>query len=263
MSGNEQNSPGAADLKPDSRTDAEILDSILAKSTELDQLRRRQAVISVIGIVAIIAVLILFFLNIVSFGKSINQKELADKTVKKAMELSSDTDVIAMQKDFNKIFLPALRKEFRNKLKDAVPEVRETLIQENNAVLSYMENDIRMRVVNHLHDSFSAIEKKLVAKYEKDVPETEDLAQALAETEKELLSNTETKLNGKLEKATDSLRKLDQSCQDMKKLPEYAVISRMPQEDVERQLLESFLELWIYHLNPARGDLPAAINGGF
>ena len=85
---------------------------------------------------------------------------------------------------------------------------------------------------------------------------------SLKKTENVLLAETEKHLKVRLDDAIDSLSALNQSCLAFKTLPDYKELAALPQEDVEAQMLESFLELWIYHINPARGDLPAAQKGG-
>ena len=93
-------------------------------------------------------------------------------------------------------------------------------------------------------------------------PSSADLEKALKQTENSLLSETEKQLKTRLEGALKSLSALNNAFLAFKEEPEYAGYTAMPQKNIEARMLESFLELWIYHINPDRGNLPAARKGG-
>jgi len=250
--------PGAVSF-----SEEDALDRILKKSAELDALRRRQSLLACLGVVVILAILILFLRNLVCFGKSFDSRGLAEKTVAVAVkDLAKDHELKAMKEDFREVFLPALKTEFEGQLKAGLPKMQEAIETERGLLSAHLQDNTRTRILTRLQKSFDAMEKRLVEKHGGAAPSSADLATALKKTENVLLAETEKHLKVRLDDAIDSLSALNQSCLAFKTLPDYKELAALPQEDVEAQMLESFLELWIYHINPARGDLPAAQKGG-
>ena len=250
--------PGAVSF-----SEEDALDRILKKSAELDALRRKQSLLACLGVVVILAILILFLRNLVYFGKSFDSRGLAEKTVAVAVkDLAKDHELKAMKEDFREVFLPALKTEFEGQLKAGLPKMQEAIETERGLLSAHLQDNTRTRILTRLQKSFDAMEKRLVEKHGGTAPSSADLATALKKTENVLLAETEKHLKVRLDDAIDSLSALNQSCLAFKTLPDYKELAALPQEDVEAQMLESFLELWIYHINPARGDLPAAQKGG-
>jgi len=66
-----------------------------------------------------------------------------------------------------------------------------------------------------------------------------------------------TLLEARLDKTIEKLSSLDDEIQSYKQTKEYASASEIPAGEVENRLLETFLELWIYQLNPIKASEPA------
>ena len=244
-------------------SEEEALDRILKKSAELDVLRRRQSLLACLGVVLILAILILFLRNLVCFGKTFDGHSLAEKTVTVAMnDLSRDHELKAMKEDFREVFLPALRSEFESQVKGSLPKMQDAVENERGLLSAHLQDKTRTQVLTRLQKSFSAIEERLVAKHGGAAPSSADLEKALKQTENVLLSEAEKQLKDRLDGSMKSLSDLNNSCVAFKELPEYRSYLDLPQDAIETQMLESFLELWIYRINPDRGDLPAAQKGG-
>ena len=244
-------------------SEEEALDRILKKSAELDVLRRRQSLLACLGVVLILAILILFLHNLVCFGKSFDGHALAEKTMTVAMnDLAKDHELKAFKEDFRNVFLPALKNELESQMKDGLPKMQEALAAEQALLTAHLQDTTRTRILTRLQKSFAGMEERLVAKHGGAAPSSADLEKALKQTENTLLSETEKQLKARLEDALKSLSALNNSFLAFKELPEYQGYLALPQKDIESQMLESFLELWIYHINPDRGDLPAAQRGG-
>lgn len=251
--------------KPEAASVSELdaLDRILKKSAELDVYRRRQGLLACLGVVLILAILILFLHNLICFGTSFDSRKLAEQTVSVAMnDLAQDHELMAMKEDFRGVFIPALKTEFEAQLKEGLPKMQEAVEAERVRLSDHLQNSTRERILRRLQKSFAEVEARLVAKHGAAAPSSADLEKALKQTEDSLLSDTEKQLKERLEKALKSLSALNNSFLAFKDLPEYAGYTGLPQKDLETRMLESFLELWIYHINPERGGLPAAQKGG-
>lgn len=254
----EKEKPAAA-----SSSELDALDRILKKSAELDVYRRRQSLLACLGVVLILAILILFLHNLICFGTSFDSRKLAKQTVSVAVrDLAKDHELMALKEDFRNVFIPALKSEFEAQLRDGLPKMQEAVEAERVRLSDHLQNSTRERILLRLQKSFAETESRLVAKHGAAAPSSADLAKALKQTEDSLLSDTEKQLKTRLEKALKSISELNNSFLAFKDQPEYAGYTALPQKDLESRMLESFLELWIYHINPDRGDLPAAKKGG-
>lgn len=257
------NTPENAKPAAASFSEEDALDRILKKSAELDVYRRRQGLLACLGVVLILAVLVLFLHNLVCFGKSFDSRKLAEKTVAVAMhDLAQDHELMAMKEDFRQVFIPALKNEFETQLKEGLPKMQEAVETERIRLSDHLQNSTRERILLRLQKSFAATESRLVAKYGASAPSSADLEKALKQTEDNLLSDTEKQLKARLEKALKSLSALNNAFLAFKQQPEYDGYAALSQKELEARILESFLELWIYHINPERGALPAAQKGG-
>lgn len=262
MSNNDKAPEKAAPAKA-SVSEADALDRILKKSAELDVYRRRQGLLACLGVVLILAILILFLRNLICYGTSFDSRKLAERTVAVAVhDLAQDHELMAMKEDFRSVFIPALKSEFETQLKDGLPKMQDAVEAERARLSDHLQNNTRERILSRLQKSFAATEARLVAKHGAAAPSSADLEKALKQTEDSLLSDTEKQLKTRLEKALKSLSALNNSFLAFKEQPEYAGYTELPQKDLETRMLESFLELWIYHINPERGALPAAQKGG-
>ena len=257
------NTPGDARPSAAPFSEEDALDRILKKSAELDVFRRRQALLACLGVVLILAILILFIRNLICFGTSFDSRKLAEKTVAVAVhDLAQDHELMAMKEDFRSVFVPALKNELETQLKDSLPKMQEALETERVQLSNHLQNATRERILRRIHKSFAGVESRLVAKHGAAAPSSADLEKALKKTEDALLSDTETQLKTRLESALKSLSALNNAFLAFKEQPEYATYAAMSQGALESKLIESFLELWIYHINPDRGALPAAQKGG-
>ena len=69
-------------------------------------------------------------------------------------------------------------------------------------------------------------------------------------------------LEQRLDTALDDITKLNESFEKLKDTEEYKKLDPKMIGEIENHLIESLLELAIYHINPKRGALPAVSKGG-
>jgi len=96
------------------------------------------------------------------------------------------------------------------------------------------------------------------------VPSPESLEKDLDKLQKELLEQITDVLAKEIGEAEKSLASLQGSILTFKDLPEYKNLEGIPVGEVENRLIETFLEIWIYELNPSRNTLyvPGEKKGG-
>ena len=244
-------------------SEEEALDLILKKCAELDVYRRRQSLLACLGVVLIIFILVMFLLNLIGFGESFDRRKLVDETVRVAIhDLAQDHELKGMKEDFRTVFIPALRSEFKDQLKEGLPKMQDAVEAERVRMSEHLQDSTRERILSRLRKAFEQTEARLIAKHGSSAPSSADLEKALKMTEDSLLADAGQNLQKRLEGSMKSLSELNDSFLAFKNEGAYAEYTELPQKEVEDRMLESFLELWIYHINPDRGDLPAAQKGG-
>jgi len=258
-----------SNTKPESQpagtesTNARILDEIGSLTDEIRLLRKKQAWVNVGGILLILLTLCIFFYKITMFGRNFDQAQLASETVKLSKDLVRDPEVVAIQNDFKTVFIPELRKQFSARMHERLPQFEELFRKENEQMIDFLHTTLQKRVVDNMTSSFKQMESNLAKKYGKDAEDTAAIEKAFKEMESKLADRLTTAMDEKLEKAKESLASLNNSVNQYKETADYKKMSELSSEDVEKRLLESFLELWIYSLNPERGSAAAAnANGG-
>lgn len=243
--------------------DSRVLDEIATLTDEIRLLRKKQIWVNVGGILLILITLCIFFYKITMFGLNFDQAQLASDTFTLSSALVRDPEVAAVQNDFKTVFMPELKKQFSTQLNQRLPAFEELFRKETGLMIDFMHTTLRDHVVNGMNRTFKQMEEKLEKKYGKDAEDTAALEHAFKEMESKLAVKLSDSLEKKLEKAQESLSSLNHSINLYKDTPDYKKLSAQHSGEVENRLLESFLELWIYSLNPERGNASAAnANGG-
>ncbi|MBR2435106.1 MAG: hypothetical protein IKB22_06495 [Lentisphaeria bacterium] len=234
-----------------------VLERIMERNAEIQKIRRKQSAVSIAGVLLILVFLLFFVLNLKNFGEKFDQAELQKQLLKQSAELVKDREVVLLQQDMQEIFLPALQSEFQKQLKERLPDLKADIKAENERLLNHIKVDTRNQVTEHIRKSFEEMEKRLIAKHGKEAGVTaEELEKALKVLEQQLVVDMTDVLDAHLADAGQSLSQLNHSVEQFKELPEYKSLENEKQSMIESQLLETLLELWIYNINPARGEKP-------
>ena len=158
----------------------------------------------------------------------------------------------AMMLDTKKIFLPAYEKALRTKLNSQTPELRTKAEAELANLKELVVKKFQQNFVAQVCKDFDKIEKSLLKRYPKLSAEKLNAAYKKAAT---LFAD---KLNISLKKyvsqATNKLSGLDETFRQFKKGNTYKELNKKSIQEVENLLVESMLELWIYELNPGKGE---------
>ncbi len=241
-----------------------MLDKIISLEKQIEQTRRKQTVVSVLGVVGIIAVLVVFVLNLCSLAYSIDRGAVLDQLTKQTSVLVSAPEIQALQKDVRDVFLPAYRKALIENLKGREPEFEKALGVEWDNTVRYLQKDVSKQFIDRMDASFDKAAAQILKKYSKEVPSPEALESDLKKLEKDLLEKMTESLSKEIAEAEKSLASLQGNILTFKDLPEYKGLEGIPVGEVENRLIETFLEIWIYELNPSRNTIyiPGEKKGG-
>ena len=255
--------PPKNDVPPASSPEA-MLDKIISMEKQLEQTRRKQTVVAVLGVIGIIAVLGIFVLNLCTLVHSIDRNAVLSQLTKQASVLVSAPELQALQKDVREVFLPAYRKSLIENLKEKEPDFEKALGAEWDRTIHYLQKDVSKQFLTRLNASFEKVSAQILKKYGKQVPSSESLEKDLDKLQKELLEQMTDVLAKEIGETEKSLASLHGNILTFKDLPEYKNLEGIPVGEVENRLIETFLEIWIYELNPSRNTLyvPGEKKGG-
>ncbi len=255
--------PPKNDASPASSPEA-MLDKIIGIEKQLEQTRRKQTVVSVLGVIGIIAVLGIFVLNLCTLVHSIDRDAVLTQLTKQASVLVSAPELQALQKDVREVFLPAYRKSLIENLRERESDFEKALGVEWDSTIRYLQKDVSKQFLARMDASFEKVSAQILKKYGNQVPSSESLEKDLDKLQKELLEQTTDVLAKEIGEAEKSLASLQGKILTFKDLPEYKGLEGVPTGEVENRLIETFLEIWIYELNPSRNTLyvPGEKKGG-
>lgn len=232
-----------------------MLDKIIGLEKQMEQTRRKQTVVSVLGVIGLIAILVIFILNLCTLVHSIDRDAVLGQLTRQASVLVSAPELQALQKDVRDVFMPAYRKSLVENLKTKEPDFEKALGVEWDITVRYLQKDVSKQFLDRMDASFEKVSAQLLKKYSKQVPSPESLEKDLKKLEKELLEQMANTLSAEIGEAEKSLASLQGNILTFKDLPEYKNLAGVPVGEVENKLIETFLEIWIYELNPSRNTL--------
>ncbi len=231
---------------------------------EIERSRKRQALIARIGILIMLAAVLLFTWNFWNFSKSLMSKQSLDKFGKKLsgdfQDLMRDPEVVQIQENIVKKVLPDLTDQVLDRFKKELPAFRAKGDMALKNISSFLEGTIKDELELALADSMEQIENEIHKSYPKVAPDKLDAA--LKAAEDVFVEHVATTVEKRLEAVCNDLVKMDSTVEKFSQLQEMREIEKMKPDDVKLQMIESFLELCIYELNPAKGGKPAGMIGG-
>ncbi len=231
------------------------LDVIEKTINRIDQIKRKQFYVSIFGMVLIVLVMAVFVLSLVDFVRNYNSQMLLEEISKNSSIITRSPELHAVAKDFQEVFIPVFKKELLASFEAGLPKIKEDVFKSAQELETFLQTDIRNKVLYRLSNALAKVEKSILAKH----PEltAKDLEKAFNEVNTHFIEELTNILDKRLGEAKVKLMQLDESFRKYSDAPEYAAVRKLPAGEVENLLLESFLELWIYHLNAQKGALPA------
>lgn len=209
--------------------------------------------ITVWSCTAVIIITCLWFLmTFNNLRRNFDTKLLAQELQKSSGIVIQSPQFRAMLMDTKKIFLPAYTEALKTKLNNQSPQLRAKAEAELVNLKELAVKKIQQNFVAQIRKDFNKIEKDLLKRYpDLNVEKLNDAYNKAASLFAEKLS---VSLNHFVIQATNKLSGLDETFRQFKKENVYKELNKKSVKEVESLLMESMLELWIYELNPEKGE---------
>jgi hypothetical protein len=123
-----------------------------------------------------------------------------------------------------------------------------------NNLQRYLENDVRDKLYKEISLTLNQMEADILKRYPKITPER--INQVLDKAKVEFIDQVTDMLELKLDVAFRDIASLNESVAKIKEDSHYQTLDREKIGEVENLLIESMLELAIYHINPDKGNMP-------
>ena len=217
--------------------------------------RRKQTVFSIVGIVVIILILGMLLLSLYRTAADFDTEEFINEVGANSSIITSSPELQAIGEDLQKVFLPALQEEFAKTVEKELPNLKKQKDKSLEDLKKYLEDDLTLMIIERLEARLSQLEKQVIKRY--DMKHADALVKAFERMNQKFVEEFTTLLEGKLDKTLEKLSALDDEIQSYKQTEEFASAAKLPAGELENVLLETFLELWIYQLNPIKASEPA------
>ena len=202
--------------------------------------------------VIIIAVCAWFLMTFYSLYSTYDKKLLLKELHKNSGMIIESPEFQSMLLDARKIFLPAYKKALADELSAQAPELSAKAEKELNNLKELLVKRIKRAFIREMHKDFKKVEKDLLKRY----PDlnADKLNEAYEKASVLFAEKLTTSLNNYVNQAINKLTELDETFRQFKKEDAYNALNKKSVQEVENLLVESMLELWIYELNPHKGE---------
>lgn len=225
---------------------------VIEKSiTRIDQIRKKQFFVTICGMILIILVMAIFVASLTDFVRNYNSQQLLEELTKNSNIITQSPELRTLSRDFQEVFIPTFKKELTTSLESSMPAFKDEVFKAAKDIENYLQQDVRNKVLFRLAESLNKVEKSILAKHP-DLT-AKELEKAFNEVNAHFIDELTGILNKRLAVTKERLVMLDESFRRFKDTPEYAEAKELGTGEIENKLLETFLELWIYHINPQRG----------
>lgn len=231
------------------------IEMISSRLENIRLMRKKQMLASVLGVVVIIVLFSILIGNLFRITHDFDVKELALNLTRNANIVTDSPEFTGMIDDMKTVMLPALKTEMAAAFQRELPNFRAKGLNSAEELQKFLKVNVRNQVLDKLEKRLKAIEQKILARYNaKDLASVE---KALDRVNTRFVDDMAAMLEKELNGAVESLAGLDAQVQEFKKTPEFANLKGYHSEELENKLLETFLELWICQLNPAKAQATA------
>ena len=200
----------------------------------------------------IVAVCVWFLMTFNNLVRNYDTKLLAQELQKSSGIVLQSPEFQEMMLDTKKIFLPAYKKALKAKLNSQTPKLRAKAEAELSNLKELVVKKIKQNFIAQIRKDFAKVEKDLLKRY----PDlnAEKLNVAYDKAASLFAEKLSISLNHFVIEATNKLSGLDETFRQFKKENIYKELNKKSIKEVESLLMESMLELWIYELNPEKGE---------
>ena len=200
----------------------------------------------------IIAVCAWFLMTFYNLYSTYDKKLLLKELQKNSGIIIESPEFQSMLLDARKIFLPAYKKALADELSAQAPELSAKAEKELNHLKELLVKRIKRAFIEEMHKDFKKVEKDLLKRY----PDlnADKLNEAYEKASVLFAEKLTISLNNYVNQAINKLTELDETFRQFKKGDAYKALNKKSVQEVENLLVESMLELWIYELNPDKGE---------
>jgi len=256
---------GEEDNKNTSDISAETLARIAAMEKDIAEiagLRKKMLWVNLGGAVVVLVILVAFLGNLFNFARTYDTGALLSELQNQGQEIlqspqTQDT-LRQMQAEFIPLYREALIKEFNAR----ASELRKSSLALVADLEKYVKNDAKTRVEAELAKALRKVEQELIKRYSGLNLSSEQVEEVFNHGQARFVEETARHLQNRLNGALQELAVLQAKFNQFKDDPEYAAIKNEPVDEIKCRMIESMLELWIYNLNPAKGERLAKVEGG-
>jgi len=225
-----------------------------------NRMKRVRSYIVTCGLVLILSFIALFLYHIVSFFGNYDLDTLNKELMKNAQVLRDCTETQDLLNNVKDHMIPKVRDEIVKKFEADLPKFKEEGSNLASSLQSYVEIDLNSRLIHELTEALTDVEKELM----KNHPgfNAVRIEAVIKEAQKVFIEELTQRLEKRVDTITDHLVALNHSFVKLAESEEFTSYSPDNAEALEAKLVETMLELAIYHVNPDKGKEPAYPVGG-
>lgn len=239
-----------------------MLASVTADLEEMRRVRKRQGRYAIIGVLATLAILISFMINLAQFGNNYPVQELLTQISANSEIVTNSREVQKVVDSAKKVFIPAYKKELVKQLHSEAPQIESTAVTAVNDFRKFMMTDIRRKMVQRMDKVLRQVEKDIIQHYSKSELSPDELDKIFQQVNAQFADEFTARLEKRLDVAIKKLAVLNDEVKGFENTPEYKNIKPEDLGLIENRMIEDMLRLWIYHLNPDKGDAKVSMAKG-
>jgi hypothetical protein len=251
-----------ADSPKKTNGEDELLASISrleADLQEIEKARKQQALIGRVGVILILFAILLFVWNMWNFSKSLVKSENLDRLGQQfsrdMQDLAKDPEVRKMQENLVKQVIPDITNQIIERFKKDIPNFRKKGERVLANLQIYVQGYLKEELEKALAESVVQLEKELHATYPKI--SADKLEKVMKSAEATFIEQITAAIEKRMEMIYEDLDKAEKTLDKFSSLDDMKQLSKQTQDQVKLGLIEALLELGIYEINPARGNMPA------
>lgn len=214
--------------------------------------RIRQSVVIWTCTAVIVAVCAWFLISFSNLVQNYDTKLLAQELQKNSSIVIESPEFQAMMMDVKELFVPAYQKALKTKLNADASELRTKAEAELNSLKRLLLEKMKKSFEAQIKKDFQKVEKDLLKRYP-DL-DASQLNEAYKEASTLFAGKIAVSLDHFVKLAENKLAGLDETFRQFKNENVYKELNKKSIREVESLLVESMLELWIYELNPEKGE---------
>ena len=238
------------------------LDAIEKDIAEMAGMRKKQLWINIGGAITVLVVLAAFVGNLFDFARTYDTNELLAGLQTQGEEIinspQTQETLRQMQAEFVPLYRESLIKEFNRR----GPEIRKNALLAAGNLEKYLRNDARVKVEKELTLAFANMEKELLKRYPGLDLTAKQIETVFNHGQTKFLEECTRHVQNRVNSTLQELAVLQAKFNQFKDDPEYRAIKNEAPEEIQSRLIEAMLELWIFNLNPSKGNRVACTAGG-